>query len=136
MAAPTPVSALVHSSTLVTAGLYILFRLVWFVDLYIKMVFLVLSLVTMFMGSLKAFLSYDRKKVVAFSTLRNLGLMGVLLFSGMVGLRYYHLILHGLSKAMLFIAVGKIMKKKTHNQDLRKFKKLRQKKLLRVFIGV
>ena len=67
---------------------------------------------------------YDRKKVIAFSTLRKLGILGLAVSVGCKGLAFFHLICHGIRKALLFIATGKLMKKNFHNQDLRNFSKL------------
>lgn len=121
MAAPTPVSALVHSSTLVTAGIYVLIRTDFFFTKKTQIILMILGLLTVFLGRFKALVRYDRKKVVAFSTLRNLGIMGVSLSLGLVGIAFFHLIAHGIRKALLFIRVGKFMKNFLHNQDLRKF---------------
>jgi len=130
MAAPTPVSALVHSSTLVTAGLYLIIRLKVYFPSFIKRLIAGLGLSTLFLGSLRAVMKNDRKKIVAYSTLRKLGLMGVSLSFGLVGLRFFHLLAHGVSKALLFISVGRIMNKENHIQDLRKFGKIKKKNKL------
>jgi NADH-ubiquinone oxidoreductase chain 5 len=124
MAAPTPVSALVHSSTLVTAGIYILIRFSYYFPLIIKEVLLIFAFITVFLGSLNALSSFDRKKIIAYSTLRNLGLLGVSIGCGFIGLSFFHLLAHGISKALLFISTGKMMFKNFHFQDLRKFSKL------------
>lgn len=133
MAAPTPVSALVHSSTLVTAGIYIIFRLIYFFEYKIKKIFFIFALITVFLGSLSALVSFDRKKVVAYSTLRNLGLLGVRLSLGLVGISFFHLMCHGISKALLFISIGKRMRNNSHNQDLRQFSKVYNKNILFIF---
>lgn len=129
MAAPTPVSALVHSSTLVTAGIYVLFRLYFFFKKRVKSVLIYLALLTIFLGRLSAMVRFDSKKVVAFSTLRKLGLLGLRLGLGYIGVRLFHLITHGLRKALLFISVGKMMEEGNHEQDLRSYKKKIKKKM-------
>jgi NADH-ubiquinone oxidoreductase chain 5 len=80
MAAPTPVSSLVHSSTLVTAGVYVLIRFhyVFFFNSF----FFIFSLLTMFLGGVGACVEVDFKKVVAMSTLRQLGMMMYVLSLG------------------------------------------------------
>lgn len=130
MAAPTPVSALVHSSTLVTAGIYILLRLCYFLPNRINLIFYFMAISTVFLGRFRAFMSFDRKKVVAYSTLRNLGVMGVGISLGFIGLSFFHLLAHGVRKALLFINTGKIMKKNNHIQDLRGFSNKWQSNIL------
>jgi len=134
MAAPTPVSALVHSSTLVTAGIYIFIRLGFFFKKIQLFLFMFLALVTIFVGGIKALFSYDRKKIVAYSTLRNLGLMGLSLSLGLIGPAFFHLISHGVRKALLFICVGKKMLKNFHIQDLRRYSRNFLKNLLKKFV--
>ena len=121
MAAPTPVSALVHSSTLVTAGLFIIIQLIFYLNKRTSCLLVILGVFTIFFGCLNALFNFDSKKVVAYSTLSKLGLMGVSLGCGLVGLSLFHLLMHGVSKALLFIRIGQIMLKESHNQDLRKF---------------
>lgn len=121
MAAPTPVSSLVHSSTLVTAGIFLIFRLNFLFFKIKKKVLLLLGFVTLFLGRIFAFVRWDRKKVVAFSTLRKLGLMRVSLSAGLIGLSFFHLLMHGVSKALLFVSVGQVMRLNNHSQDLRQF---------------
>lgn len=118
MAAPTPVSALVHSSTLVTAGIYIVIRLsssLKYLNYYICFV----GLLTLFIGSIRACGRMDMKKIVAFSTLRHLGFMFVCLSSGIRLLGFFHLVVHASFKALLFICVGSLIVLKNHSQDLR-----------------
>lgn len=136
MAAPTPVSALVHSSTLVTAGIYVVVRLLYYFPKKFLYLISIIGIVTIFLGRMKAYSSFDRKKVVAFSTLRNLGLMVVSLGLGLIGLAFFHLINHGVRKALLFIRVGKTMYKNFHNQDLRNFSSVKNSKIFSKFIGL
>nr|AKN10632.1 NADH dehydrogenase subunit 5 [Seison sp. MS-2015] len=120
MSAPTPVSALVHSSTLVTAGIYVLFRyfygFFWFDMLYF--VFLLGSL-TLFFSGLSALFESDLKKIIALSTLSQLGIMVVSLGICEVGLCYFHLISHAFFKALLFICGGYYIVYYSHGQDYR-----------------
>jgi len=136
MAAPTPVSALVHSSTLVTAGIFIFIRLGFFFKKAQSFLFINLALITIFLGAINALFNFDRKKVVAYSTLRNLGLMGLSLSLGLIGPAFFHLLAHGVRKALLFICVGKKMIKKSHNQDLRRFSNSFSKKTLKKICGI
>nr|WGT87008.1 NADH dehydrogenase subunit 5 [Sclomina erinacea]WGT89374.1 NADH dehydrogenase subunit 5 [Sclomina erinacea] len=119
MAAPTPVSALVHSSTLVTAGVYLLIR---FSDL-LKSIdcsfFLLLSVMTMFMAGLGANFEYDLKKIIALSTLSQLGLMMSILFIGYPILAFFHLLTHAFFKALLFLCAGLMIHCMSDSQDIR-----------------
>nr|YP_010516619.1 NADH dehydrogenase subunit 5 [Spinibdella lignicola]UXN44120.1 NADH dehydrogenase subunit 5 [Spinibdella lignicola] len=107
MAAPTPVSSLVHSSTLVTAGLYILIRhWDYMLMLWVQLFICLLMLMTMIVSGLSALMEMDMKKVVAMSTLSQLGLMTSMLFLGEVDLSYIHMINHAFFKALLFLSCG------------------------------
>nr|YP_009114383.1 NADH dehydrogenase subunit 5 [Hypolimnas bolina]AHL17298.1 NADH dehydrogenase subunit 5 [Hypolimnas bolina] len=120
MAAPTPVSALVHSSTLVTAGVYLLIR---FNNLLVNMFFfkvlLLLSGLTMFMAGICANYEFDLKKIIAFSTLSQLGLMMSILSMGYGDLAFFHLLTHAMFKALLFMCAGVIIHMMSDNQDIR-----------------
>jgi len=136
MAAPTPVSALVHSSTLVTAGIYIFFRLNIFFSLNLSFLLGKLGFITIILGRFCAFVSFDRKKVIAYSTLRKLGIMGVSIALGSYGITFFHLLAHGLRKALLFISTGKAMHFKFHYQDLRNYSKIWIKKIFILFFSL
>nr|YP_009590117.1 NADH dehydrogenase subunit 5 [Magicicada septendecula]YP_009590130.1 NADH dehydrogenase subunit 5 [Magicicada tredecula]QBM09102.1 NADH dehydrogenase subunit 5 [Magicicada septendecula]QBM09115.1 NADH dehydrogenase subunit 5 [Magicicada septendecula]QBM09362.1 NADH dehydrogenase subunit 5 [Magicicada septendecula]QBM09375.1 NADH dehydrogenase subunit 5 [Magicicada septendecula]QBM09388.1 NADH dehydrogenase subunit 5 [Magicicada septendecula] len=120
MAAPTPVSALVHSSTLVTAGVYLIIR---FSNLIMSFnliqVFLMLSLLTMIMSGLAANFEFDLKKIIALSTLSQLGIMMSILMFGYPMLSFFHLIIHALFKASLFLCAGVLIHSLMNNQDIR-----------------
>nr|WAX37276.1 NADH dehydrogenase subunit 5 [Auzakia danava] len=120
MAAPTPVSALVHSSTLVTAGVYLLIR---FNNLLIDMVFLkfllLLSGLTMMMAGICANYEFDLKKIIALSTLSQLGLMMSILSMGFYDLAFFHLLTHAMFKALLFMCAGVLIHMMNNNQDIR-----------------
>nr|QJT42836.1 NADH dehydrogenase subunit 5 [Empoascanara dwalata] len=118
MAAPTPVSALVHSSTLVTAGVYLLIRFFNF-SVYNNMFFLLLSMLTMFMSSFCANYEFDLKKIIALSTLSQLGLMMSSLFLGFVNLSFFHLLTHAMFKSLLFLCAGIFIFYMNDNQDIR-----------------
>nr|AML26189.1 NADH dehydrogenase subunit 5 [Scolytinae sp. BMNH 1274291] len=119
MAAPTPVSSLVHSSTLVTAGVYLLIRISEFIDSSILNVLLYLSLFTMFMAGLSANLEFDLKKIIALSTLSQLGLMVSVLCLGGSSLAFFHLLTHALFKALLFMCAGSLIHNMGDVQDIR-----------------
>nr|ARH54306.1 NADH dehydrogenase subunit 5 [Curculionidae sp. 4 AH-2016] len=119
MAAPTPVSSLVHSSTLVTAGIYLMIR---FSELFsIKMLefLLYLSLLTMFMAGLGANFEFDLKKIIALSTLSQLGMMMLILCLGEKNLAFFHLLMHALFKALLFMCAGALIHNLSNCQDIR-----------------
>nr|YP_010414565.1 NADH dehydrogenase subunit 5 [Distoleon nigricans]URT60731.1 NADH dehydrogenase subunit 5 [Distoleon nigricans] len=120
MAAPTPVSALVHSSTLVTAGVYLLIRFnLLFMNTYLSKLLLLLSVLTMFMAGLGANYEYDLKKIIALSTLSQLGLMMSILSMGYADLAFFHLLTHALFKALLFMCAGSIIHNMKNTQDIR-----------------
>nr|YP_009653363.1 NADH dehydrogenase subunit 5 [Gasterophilus haemorrhoidalis]YP_009653376.1 NADH dehydrogenase subunit 5 [Gasterophilus inermis]QCG71495.1 NADH dehydrogenase subunit 5 [Gasterophilus haemorrhoidalis]QCG71509.1 NADH dehydrogenase subunit 5 [Gasterophilus inermis] len=120
MAAPTPVSALVHSSTLVTAGVYLLIRFnVLICGSWLGNVLLLLSGLTMFMAGLGANYEFDLKKIIALSTLSQLGLMMSILAMGFYKLAFFHLLTHALFKALLFMCAGAIIHNMNNNQDIR-----------------
>lgn len=109
IAAPTPVSALVHSRTLVTAGIVLLTKIPVFFDyLFVKIIFL-LGFVTMTLAGAIALFEVDMKKVVALSTLSQLGFMMVSFRFGLVRLMMIHLFMHALFKSFLFFNVGVII---------------------------
>nr|YP_009050548.1 NADH dehydrogenase subunit 5 [Dysmicohermes ingens]AIG24337.1 NADH dehydrogenase subunit 5 [Dysmicohermes ingens] len=120
MAAPTPVSALVHSSTLVTAGVYLLIRFnVLMVDNYLGKFLLLIGCLTMFMAGLGANFEFDLKKIIALSTLSQLGLMMSILAMGLPILAYFHLLTHALFKALLFMCAGAVIHNMMNSQDIR-----------------
>jgi len=119
MAAPTPVSALVHSSTLVTAGVYLLLRLInWFGSVQLYTLSL-LGATTMVIASLRAILETDGKKIVALSTLSQLGVIVTAVGIQSARLVIFHLLVHAFFKALLFIATGVIIHNTNKSQDLR-----------------
>nr|YP_006665692.1 NADH dehydrogenase subunit 5 [Galba pervia]AEO51212.1 NADH dehydrogenase subunit 5 [Galba pervia] len=121
MAAPTPVSALVHSSTLVTAGIYMIIR--FSVSLPLSSdacsVLLFCGSITCLLGGTAAIFENDLKKIVALSTLSQLGVMVFCLGLGLPLLSLFHLYAHALFKALLFIAAGSILMSSFGNQDIR-----------------
>nr|YP_009648516.1 NADH dehydrogenase subunit 5 [Camponotus concavus]QCE31796.1 NADH dehydrogenase subunit 5 [Camponotus concavus] len=127
MAAPTPISALVHSSTLVTAGVYLLFRFNSFlISFESKKVVLYFSVFTMFMAGLMANFEMDLKKIIALSTLSQLGLMMMILSLGVKFLAFYHLLTHAVFKSLLFMCAGIMIHFMDNNQDIRFYGKLNE----------
>lgn len=121
IAAPTPISALVHSSTLVTAGLYLIFRYFFFIyrfTLLIK-ILLVVRVFTSLYAGLRAVFEVDIKKIIALSTLSHLGFIGIRYSCGLMNLAFFHLLTHALFKSLLFISMGDIITNIHHSQDIR-----------------
>nr|YP_009262399.1 NADH dehydrogenase subunit 5 [Gramastacus insolitus]ANI86975.1 NADH dehydrogenase subunit 5 [Gramastacus insolitus] len=120
MAAPTPVSALVHSSTLVTAGVYLLIRFSEALSgSMVQSFLLIISCLTMFMAGLGANFEFDLKKIIALSTLSQLGVMMSILALGFLDLAFFHLLTHALFKALLFMCAGVIIHSVKESQDIR-----------------
>nr|UBU97875.1 NADH dehydrogenase subunit 5 [Gryllodes sp.] len=120
MAAPTPVSALVHSSTLVTAGVYLLIRFGYVIEMYSMNNFMLfIGCLTMFMSGLGANFEFDLKKIIALSTLSQLGLMMSTIGLGYYDLAFFHLLTHALFKALLFMCAGVIIHNLNDLQDIR-----------------
>jgi len=123
MAGPTPVSALLHAATMVTAGVFLLFRLesIIYISTEIRTFIILVGLFTIIFGGLSSINQNDIKKIIAFSTCSQLGYMfltnGLLIPS--VGL--FHLLTHGFFKAMLFLTAGIIIHNFKNEQDIRKF---------------
>nr|YP_009350163.1 NADH dehydrogenase subunit 5 [Nasutitermes longirostris]AQP26441.1 NADH dehydrogenase subunit 5 [Nasutitermes longirostris]AQP30017.1 NADH dehydrogenase subunit 5 [Nasutitermes longirostris] len=119
MAAPTPVSALVHSSTLVTAGVYLLIRFSPSFSCWLNVFLLLISGLTMFMAGLGANFEFDLKSIIALSTLSQLGLMIMTISIGLSGLAFFHLLTHALFKALLFMCAGGVIHSMGDSQDIR-----------------
>nr|AIW56959.1 NADH dehydrogenase subunit 5 [Trichinella patagoniensis]ATV98817.1 NADH dehydrogenase subunit 5 [Trichinella patagoniensis] len=120
MAAPTPVSSLVHSSTLVVAGCVLCVKLgdcmsvVWVNGLLV-----VLGLLTSLYASLMAFFEFDLKKILAYSTMSQIAMVMLMLLSGMYSLMMMHVMNHALVKALLFMNVGIVMSYMFASQEVR-----------------
>nr|YP_010713301.1 NADH dehydrogenase subunit 5 [Mesobuthus eupeus]WDA95753.1 NADH dehydrogenase subunit 5 [Mesobuthus eupeus] len=120
MAAPTPISALVHSSTLVTAGVYLLIRFQNMFPKGLSTFLLISATLTMLMAGLSATLETDLKKIIALSTLSQLAIMMLALALHFWKLAYFHMITHAMFKALMFLCAGFIIHNAKNNQDIRK----------------
>lgn len=117
MAAPTPVSSLVHSSTLVTAGVYLLIRFDNFLEL--KYFLFCISLLTILMSGVSAIFETDLKRVIALSTLSQLGVIIMTLSFGYYEIAFFHLLSHALFKSLLFLCAGSFIHGGRDFQDSR-----------------
>ena len=129
MAGPTPVSALIHAATMVTAGIYLIVRSYFFYNLtplvldFILGIGLVTSLITAFIGLRQN----DIKKVLAYSTVSQLGFMVMALGVGAYVTAMFHLITHAFFKALMFLGAGSVIHAMGGEQDMRFMGGLRKK---------
>jgi NADH-quinone oxidoreductase subunit L len=129
MAGPTPVSALIHAATMVTAGVYLVARLN---GLYMQapeasQVIAVIGLATAFFAATIAVVQTDIKKVLAYSTVSQLGLMFLALGVGAYGVAVFHVYTHAFFKACLFLGAGSVIHAMSGEQDIRKMGGLARK---------
>lgn len=122
MAGPTPVSALIHAATMVTAGVYMVVRCHVFYDLSLvaKEVILWTGMATSIMAALIGLKQNDIKKVLAYSTVSQLGLMFIALGLGAYTAAMFHLVTHAFFKALLFLGSGSVIHAMGGEQDIRK----------------
>ena len=122
MAGPTPVSALIHAATMVTAGIFMITRLNFLFDLTpdVKMVIAVIGAVTSLVAAFIALVQNDIKKVLAYSTVSQLGLMFLALGLGAYEIAVFHVITHAFFKACLFLGSGSVIHALGGEQDMRK----------------
>ncbi len=121
MEGPTPISALIHAATMVTAGIFMVARmspLFELSDTALNVVLIVGSITALFMGFL-GIIQNDIKRVVAYSTLSQLGYMTVALGVSAYGVAVFHLMTHAFFKALLFLAAGSVIIGMHHDQDIR-----------------
>ena len=129
MAGPTPVSALIHAATMVTSGVYLLTRMNpvlaeaagWSTDLI-----WIVGLFTALFAATAAVAQNDIKKVLAYSTVSQLGFMFVAVGSGLYVAAIFHMITHAFFKALLFLGAGSVIHGMHHEQDMRKYGALRK----------
>ncbi len=121
MEGPTPISALIHAATMVTAGIFMVARmspLFELSDAALNFVMVIGSITALFMGFL-GIIQNDIKRVVAYSTLSQLGYMTVALGASAYSVAVFHLMTHAFFKALLFLAAGSVIMGVHHNQDIR-----------------
>ena len=121
MEGPTPISALIHAATMVTAGIFMVARmspLFELSDTALNLVLLVGAITALFMGFL-GIIQNDIKRVVAYSTLSQLGYMTVALGASAYSVAVFHLMTHAFFKALLFLGAGSVIIGMHHNQDIR-----------------
>lgn len=128
MEGPTPVSALIHAATMVTAGVYLLMRSSPLIENSSTVLLLCLWLgaITTVFSSLVGYFQQDIKKIIAYSTMSQLGLMVVAIGLSSYNIALFHLINHAFYKAALFLGAGSIIHAVADNQDLRKYGGLRE----------
>ncbi len=129
MAGPTPVSALIHAATMVTAGVYLVARLsgVYVHAPEASQVIAIVGALTAFFAATVAVVQTDIKKVLAYSTISQLGFMFVALGVGAYGVAIFHLYTHAFFKACLFLAAGSVIHALSGEQDVRKMGGLARK---------
>jgi len=128
MEGPTPISALIHAATMVTAGIFMVARmspLFELSDTALSFV-MVIGAITAFFMALIATVQYDIKRVVAYSTLSQLGYMTVALGASAYSVAIFHLVTHAFFKAVLFLGAGSVIIALHHEQDMRKMGGLRR----------
>ncbi len=128
MEGPTPVSALIHAATMVTAGVYLVARCHVLYELAPYTMFLIAgvgALTAIFAGSM-ALVQYDIKRVIAYSTMSQLGFMFLAMGVGVFSIGMFHLMTHAFFKALLFLAAGSVIHGLNGEQDIRKMGGLRK----------
>jgi NADH-quinone oxidoreductase subunit L len=129
MAGPTPVSALIHAATMVTAGIYLVVRSNFLFELapFTKDLILYIGLATSLVAAFIAMRQSDIKKVLAYSTVSQLGLMFVALGMGAYTVALFHVTTHAFFKALLFLGSGSVIHAMSDEQDIRKMGGLAKK---------
>jgi len=122
MEGPTPISALIHAATMVTAGIFMVARMSSLFELSetARSVVLVIGAITSLAMGLVALTQFDIKRVVAYSTLSQLGYMTVALGASAYSAAMFHLMTHAFFKAVLFLAAGSVIIAMHHEQDMRR----------------
>ena len=121
MEGPTPISALIHAATMVTAGIFMVSRmspLFEMSDAALSFIIIIGATTALFMGFL-GIIQYDIKRVIAYSTLSQLGYMTVALGASAYSVATFHLMTHAFFKALLFLGAGSVIIGMHHNQDIR-----------------
>ena len=129
MAGPTPVSALIHAATMVTAGIYLVIRseAIYALSPFANEIVMWIGLSTSILAALIGLKQNDIKKVLAYSTVSQLGLMFIALGCGAYTAALFHVITHAFFKALLFLGSGSVIHGMHHEQDIRRMGGLRKK---------
>lgn len=129
MEGPTPVSALIHAATMVTAGVFLVARLFPLFEAVesAQLAVATIGIVTALMGATMALVTTDLKRILAYSTMSHLGFMMLALGAGAYTAAVFHLLMHGVAKAMLFLTAGSIMHSMHDETDIRKMGGLRRR---------
>ena len=129
MEGPTPASALIHAATMVTAGVFMLVRISPLLQYSetTSFVVLVIGLLTALISAFSAINQYDIKKVLAYSTISQLGFMFIAIGVGAYVAAVFHLLTHAFFKALLFLGAGAVIEALHHEQDIRNMGGLRKK---------
>lgn len=122
MAGPTPVSALIHAATMVTAGIYLMGRMhgVVEIDPAVPAIIMWVALATAALAATVALVQNDIKKVLAYSTVSQLGFMFLAVGAGQYAIALFHVVTHAFFKACLFLSAGSVIHGCHHEQDMRK----------------
>ncbi|MGV6808614.1 MAG: NADH-quinone oxidoreductase subunit L [bacterium] len=122
MEGPTPISALIHAATMVTAGIFMVARMspIYELSTTALSVVMIIGAITAFFMGLIGIVQHDIKRVVAYSTLSQLGYMTVALGASAYSAAVFHLMTHAFFKALLFLAAGSVIIAMHHEQDMRK----------------
>lgn len=127
MEGPTPVSALIHAATMVTAGVYLLMRSSPLIEYSstVLVLCLIVGAITTVVSSLIGLFQQDIKKVIAYSTMSQLGMMVIAVGLSCYNIALFHLVNHAFYKALLFLGAGSVIHAVSDNQDFRKYGGLR-----------
>lgn len=120
---PTPVSALLHAATMVTAGIFLLIRFNFVIEnsIFVMKLIIIIGSLTAIFGSLLSLVQFDIKKIIAYSTLSQLGYMFTAIGFYGYNIALYHLLTHAFFKALLFLCSGIIIHYFNNEQDIRKY---------------
>ena len=129
MEGPSPVSALIHAATMVTAGVFLVARLLPLYEAVpsAQLTVAIVGIVTALMGAAMALTATDLKRILAYSTMSHLGFMMLALGAGGLLPAIFHLLMHGVAKAMLFLGAGAVMHSMHEETDIRKMGGLRRR---------
>jgi NADH-quinone oxidoreductase subunit L len=129
MAGPSPVSALIHAATMVTAGVYLIARMhvIFQLSPVTQMIIAIIGAVTLIIAGFSALTQYDIKRVLAYSTISQIGYMFLALGVGAWSAAIFHFMIHAFFKALLFLAAGAIIEALHHEHNMFRMGGLRKK---------